>query len=192
MDSVSSEGACVRTLCIRTVVEIGRMLYRGEGVSGHMILPYHISCDTHSLWWALHNCPSLQCLDITGNRRVTGQVSSLSAHACTHNILYIQCFYLIGVPPLEARETKVKDQTTTMVKGHLKTLLLEDCVGVRDEGISLLSQYNEPVLEVVNMSHCQLLTGVAVHSVAMVSSTVAMVSGFVTMVSGDYNNYTIN
>ncbi len=58
------------------------------------------------------------------------------------------------------------------VKGHLKRLILEGCVGVRDEGLSLLSRHNIPVLEVVNMSHCQLLTGIALSSVASVSKGV--------------------
>ncbi len=82
----------------------------------------------------------------------------------------IQCFYFAGLPPSAEGDTEVKDLLPmTEVKGHLKRLILEGCSSVKDEGMCLLSQHNVPVLEVVNMSQCQLLTGVAIKSLASVS-----------------------
>ncbi len=90
----------------------------------------------------------------------------------------MQCFYLAGFPSSTEGHTevkgcppttKIKDLTPTpKIKGHLKRLILEACSSIKDEGICLLSQHNVPVLEVVNINQCQLLTGVAIRSLASV------------------------
>lgn len=106
----------------------------------------------NSLWWALHHCRQLEKLDVSQNRRLTGQV-----HGVPFVVMWeitnpvVQCFY--------------------MASPSLLTVSLQECGAVTDDGIALLAK-NCPNLRSLNISKCCQLSGQCLHAVAKVSRSV--------------------
>ncbi|KAG8199734.1 hypothetical protein JTE90_000829 [Oedothorax gibbosus] len=95
----------------------------------HVILQRCFEVGEKGIWWLLHLCKRLECIDMSGNPRITGQCFHM-AGSNLHTCILTKCsrFSPIGFTKLATRCR------------NLSSLYLNDCFQLSDRALELLCQ----------------------------------------------------